>query len=363
MSRRIISSAFLCALIGCSTISPMTTKTILAPLESQGTDPTTSNIPPVQQIPSASTTLSFPIAENTTEPVPIAGTTGSASINLAAVGDMMMARTIGERIIQNEGESIFASVAPLLQQADLAFGNLECSIGEDGTRAEKGYTFRAPVETAQLLKQAGFGLLSLSNNHILDYGDSTFEQTLDLLHNEGILTVGAGRNSTEARSPGLVTIHGIRIAFLSYADIPKEYQGFDAYSWTAGPDTPGIAWADPTEIDSDIQAIRATVDYVVVLFHFGVEGAEKPSNKQIELAQLAIDSGANIVIGSHPHILQPIEEYHGGLIAYSMGNFVFDGFQDAANISQILMITLAPGKAITYYSIPVLLREGIPVPT
>jgi poly-gamma-glutamate synthesis protein (capsule biosynthesis protein) len=281
-------------------------------------------------------------------------------VEIAAVGDIMLARTLARRIQNNDGASIFRSVAPVISSADLTLGNLECALGEDGLRESKAYALKAPPEAAGVLHDAGFDLLSLANNHIMDYGERTFTQTLILLKENGIAYVGAGLNEQQAREPSLFLVRGLRVGFLAYADIPVEYLGFDARSWIAGPGKPGIAWAIGVQIQQDILAVRPSVDFLLVMLHFGVEGKELVVAEQAALAHLAIDTGADVVLGTHPHLVQPMEEYQGGLIAYSLGNFVFDDFQDDANRSIILWIMLSGDGSLSYRSIPVQIVDGVP---
>jgi poly-gamma-glutamate synthesis protein (capsule biosynthesis protein) len=286
--------------------------------------------------------------------------TEETPVHLAFVGDIMLGRTLAQRIVDGKGDSIFKSVGTVLQSADIAIGNLECAIGVGGTKAKKGYAFLAPPASATLLANAGFDLLSLANNHSFDYGPDVFGQTQELLSASGIKTVGAGRNASQAYSASIFTAHGLRIAFLSYADVPSELGGFNAKSWTAGDATPGIAWADNESIISSLHTWRSQADFLIILFHFGTEGTIRPDARQVELAHLAVDNGADLVVGSHPHLMQKEEMYNGRLIFYSMGDFVFDSFFGAYNKSDILEVTLARERPVTYSLIPVTLVEGIP---
>jgi len=273
----------------------------------------------------------------------------------------MLGRSLAQKIAGGKGSEIFASVTQVLQSADWTIGNLECAVGEGGKPALKGYTFLAPAESAVELKNAGFGLLSLANNHILDYGIGVFRQTQRLLKENGIQTAGAGENASLAHAPAIESVAGLRIAFLAYADVPVERGGFDARSWTAGESSPGISWANDSEIAADLQALRPRADYIVVLFHYGIEGSFTPSSRQVELSHLAIDNGADLVVGSHPHLLQKEETYKGRSIFYSLGNFVFEGFLGSYNHSAILRVTISRNLSSTYTLIPVLLVDGIPI--
>ena len=242
-------------------------------------------------------------------------------IELAAVGDIMLDRALGVQL-QTDIAFPFANVAPILQQADLTLGNVESALGDTGEPAPKSYAFRAPPAAAQSLAQAGFDIVSLANNHALDFGPEALQQGIELLEANNITSIGAGYNATEAHAPAIVTLNGLKLAVFSYVHVPIEYKGFDTEIWTATETTPGLAWADPNEIIADITAVSA--DLIVVMLHSGYEYVESPSPPQIAAAYAAIDAGADLVIGHHAHILQGVEFYKDGVIVYGLGNFAFE---------------------------------------
>ncbi len=280
-------------------------------------------------------------------------------VTLMAVGDIMLGRTIGD-LIQTEGpEAPFAFTAETLSSADITIGNLECPISNRGLAEEKTYTFRAPIEAAKSLANAGFDLVSLANNHTLDYGPLALQDTLDLLAANDIHAIGAGRDESEAYAPIFLEVDGLRLAFLAFADIPRSEYNY--LSWEAGRDKPGIAWAHAARVREGVQAAKKQADIVIVLVHNGYEIVQRVSKFQQDTAHLAIDSGASLVIGSHPHVLQRIETYQSGLIFYSMGNFVFDNFLFPPNYSAILKVTLSPEGVETYEMIDVVVQlNGVP---
>lgn len=269
------------------------------------------------------------------------------AVTIAAVGDLMLARTVGERI-QSDPSLPLGAVAPVLKGADIAVGNLECAVATGGVPAAKGFTFRAPPAAAAALVSAGIDVVSLANNHSLDYGVGALGETVANLDANSILHAGAGADDAAAHAPAVIERNGLRIAFLAYADVPVEWRGFDTRSWIAGPDSPGLAWLDIPRMRAEIASAKRSADVVVVLLHFGIEDQRMPSPLQVEEARAAVDAGASLVIGSHPHVLQPVERYGDGLIAYSMGNFVFDGDDNPTNESAILLVTLT-GKSVTDY--------------
>lgn len=276
-----------------------------------------------------------------------------------AVGDIMLGRTIGD-LIETEGyQAPFIFTEETLNQADITVGNLECPISDLGTPAKKPYAFRAPLAAGQSLAYAGFDVVSLANNHSLDYGVEALQDTINTLVDNQVLSVGAGMNEEEAYAPVFLEVNGLRLAFLAFAEIPAAV--YDYASWEAESDKPGIAWAHPHHVQAGIQAAKAQADVVIVLVHNGYEFFETVTQHQQEFAHLAIQSGAALVIGSHPHVLQRVEKYQDGLIAYSMGNFVFDNFLFPPNLSGILKVELSENGVDSYELIDVVVQlNGVP---
>jgi len=308
--------------------------------------------------PEATATTPAVIATPTTVPSP----SQRWPVTLAAVGDIMLARSVSSWITEESPAGPFAHVRELLLATDVTVGNLECVLSERGRAEPKGYTFRAPPLAANGLAQAGFDVLALANNHTLDYGVDALLDTVDALRGAGIEPVGAGRDDTEAYAPVVVERDGVRLAFLSFGEVPNE-AGYDMTLWTAASDKPGIAWVDEERLAAGIERAQADADIVVVFFHFGNEGWSSPSARQRTVARAAIDAGANLVLGTHPHVLQEVEEYEGGLIAYSLGNFVFDGFEGVANESAILFVTFGADGLPGWRMEPVWIGwDGLPRP-
>jgi poly-gamma-glutamate synthesis protein (capsule biosynthesis protein) len=155
--------------------------------------------------------------------------------------------------------------------------------------------------------------------------------------------------------------NGVRLAFLAYVDVPVESRsGFDTRTWEAGPELAGVAWAREADIAADVAAAKTRADVVIVLLHFGLEGRPEVTPAQRSQARAAIDAGAALVIGSHPHVLQPVERYGNGLIVYSLGNFVFDGFTGAANDTALFVATLTPDGLAGYAFVPATVEQGLP---
>ncbi len=274
----------------------------------------------------------------------------------------MLGRSVAAAITDDSPSGPFAHVAGIHQAPDITVGNLEVVLSELGRAEPKSYTFRGPTLGAAGLAAAGFDLVALANNHSMDFGAEAMLDGKAILAAASVEAAGAGANAGEAWAHAVLERNGTRIAFLSIAEVPDE-AGYSMGAWAAGEDSPGIAWLGDERLATAVGAARAEADIVVVLAHFGLEGTSSPTARQRQIARLAIDSGASLVVGSHPHVLQEVEEYGGGLIAYSLGNFVFDGFDGIANRSAVLVTTFDPAGAISWNLEPVTIGwDGLPRP-
>ncbi len=327
---------------------------------------TTSSTPTARDTASSSRTTSH----TTSAPLPDAASSTTTTqagpgpgLTLAVVGDVMLGRTVGERIETDGPGAPLAAVREDLRGADLTIANLESPIGAEGTPVDKGFTFLAPPAAAQSLQDGGIDVVSLSNNHILDYGEAVMESTIELLDEAGIAHVGAGADEEEAYAPVFVEHDGVRLAFLAYMDVPDEVNGYSMSDWEAGPERPGVAWAHPDRIAAGVTEASSSADHVIVLLHTGYEGLEVQSDIQRTAARTALDSGATLVLGTHPHVLQGVQREQGRLIAWSLGNFVFDGFDDIPETdSAILQLTLDDDGVSDLRWTPVHLVDGFPEP-
>jgi poly-gamma-glutamate synthesis protein (capsule biosynthesis protein) len=188
-------------------------------------------------------------------------------------------------------------------------------------------------------------VLNLANNHSYDYGKKAFEETLEILRKNKIQTIGAGRNLTEARKPAIFDLGDLKVAFLGYDLSPGAFP--------AGQDHPGVAKAMHAWIIKDLEKINYSADFVVVSFHWGIEYRDFPTEYQKSLAHMAVDCGADMVVGHHPHTFQGIEIYQGKLIAYSLGNFVFDQKDLKNNQSILLRVTFNRERLLRAEIIPI----------
>jgi poly-gamma-glutamate synthesis protein (capsule biosynthesis protein) len=258
----------------------------------------------------------------------------------------MLSRWVGSLMqAQNDWVLPFRRIAETLRSADLRYCNLECPISDRGVNQYHLYSFRADPRTLEGLKFAGFNVVSQANNHAYDWGPEALLDSLDRLHRAGIYTVGAGQNTLAAYYPLIVSVGDLRIAFLAYVDV-------DPKNATAGADRPGVAWLDPTQALADIRFARPLADLVLVCPHWGVEYALRPTPDQVALAHQMIDAGADMIVGSHPHVVQPVETYHDRWIAYSLGNLVFDQQNPLTHRGLMLKATVRGKRIVDVTSIP-----------
>jgi len=246
------------------------------------------------------------------------------AVRLAFAGDVYLGGNVGVLLEKNGYDYPYKHVKEILQQADIAAANLETSVTSLELEKPnlKTYEFRSDPKVLPAFRDAGFDVVSLANNHSMDYGPEGLRDTMRHLRDHSIDYVGAGENRAEAFKPVYFDKNGVKVAVLGFSrviPIPEEWD------WKAGEDRIGLAdtynHTYPVQV---IEAAKKEADIVVVLVHWGNELDEEPdSAKQVDLGRRYIDAGADLVIGSHPHVLQGIEYYKGRWIAYSLGNFIF----------------------------------------
>ena len=240
------------------------------------------------------------------------------TVLLALVGDVMLAGNVGGMLERNGYDYPYKHVGDYLRQADIAMGNLENPISERGEPADKQFVFRASPRVLPELSRSGFDVFSLANNHTLDYGWEALADTRHYLSQAGIRHVGSGVNAEEAYTPVVIEKNGIRVASLAFSRVVPDG------SWKAKANSPGIA--DTYDYRPAVEAIalaKEQADIVVVMAHWGLERKQEPEPYQRDLAKRYIDAGADLIVGSHAHVLQGVESYNGKWVAYSLGNFIF----------------------------------------
>ncbi|MDO8575649.1 MAG: CapA family protein [bacterium] len=260
-------------------------------------------------------------------------------IKLIFVGDIMLSRSIGKLMLENNDWNFpFLKIGDFLKNADLTIGNLESPISNNGIKVGSIYSFRADPRVIEGLKNSGFDILSFANNHVWDYGSEAFSDTLNILKQNSLDSVGAGFTYEESHKPLIKEIRGARIAFLSYTNLLSSSLGLKDAKYS-------VAFPDREQIKLDIEKAKSQADIVVVAFHWGEEYKTFHNLSQESLAHFVIDSGADLVIGHHPHVAQDLEKYKEGYIAYSLGNFVFDqNFSDDTKSGLVLTAIIKDKK-------------------
>jgi poly-gamma-glutamate synthesis protein (capsule biosynthesis protein) len=255
---------------------------------------------------------------------------------LAAVGDINLGDGVADVMAQRGTLWPWRDVAPVLRRADIAFGNLECSISTRGAPVPKEFNFRgSPSALRDVVRYAGLDVLNLANNHVGDYGTAALLDTVRAVRSSGAVPVGAGASLATARRAQVVTRLGLRVAFVGFSDIGPA-------SFFAGPSSPGTSFADAAGIAAAVRAARRRADVVVATFHWGVERDGAENDRQRGFATAAVRAGAAAVIGAHPHVLQPIRRPAARtVVAYSLGNFVWSAGSAASSSTGILSLRLS----------------------
>jgi len=253
-------------------------------------------------------------------------------IHIVAGGDVMLDSWI-EEVVRTEGwQYPFVHLDSILSDSDLVFANLEAPFGSQDSAYPKTYTFQVSPDLVQVLQAGKINMVSLANNHILDFGTEALKETMHLLDKHQIRYSGAGMNLTEARKPAIFETKEKKIAVACYSlTFPIEFWATDSSGGTCFP--------SHTFFYRDIRKFKAENDLLVISFHWGGELLTAPKEYQLDLAHKAIDAGADLILGHHPHVIQGLEVYKGKLIAYSLGNYVFSSYSDKATQSMLLKLT------------------------
>lgn len=280
----------------------------------------------------------------------------SVMVTIAAGGDVNFGDSVAATLTANGLGYPFANVSHIFEEADLGFVNLECCISSGGSPVPgKEFCFRGPADSASALVEGGIDVVSLANNHSKDYGNSAFLDTLTHLQESGVAWCGAGKNAEEAYSPAVLEAKGKKVAFVAFNWVIPD-------GWPATATNPGCATTTDTgRVASTIEEAGSEADYVVASFHWGIELATSPNEAQRRLARLAVDSGADLVLGHHPHVVQGFELYNNRLIAYSLGNYVFSPPREISSKTVTLVALLGPEGLVQAKIVPNYIRGCRPV--
>jgi poly-gamma-glutamate synthesis protein (capsule biosynthesis protein) len=273
---------------------------------------------------------------------------------LLFTGVIVPARCVQAAIdARGEADYIYAEVGELIRGADLSVGTLNTTLSDASAHTGCIFTYvlTSDSRSGAAMAGAGFDLMSVATNHIMNCagascngdGWGAFRDTLDVLRSHDILPVGAGMDHAEAMQPVVVEVEGVRFGFVSLGMI--EAQVF------AGENTPGIAVLNDDNLRAAIAAARAVADVVIVMPHWGPEDSPNPNPDQLHLAQVAVQVGADLVVGNHTHVVQAVEQIDGVDVFYGLGNFVFDQTWDLAHQQGVLLQVYFEGARYVGYEL------------
>jgi poly-gamma-glutamate capsule biosynthesis protein CapA/YwtB (metallophosphatase superfamily) len=280
-------------------------------------------------------------------------------VTFAFGGDVHFESPIRERLASSPS-SVLAPMAPLLTDADIAMVNLETAVTERGAPQSKAFTFRAPASSFSALRAGSVDVVSVANNHGLDFGPTGLRDTLAAARQAGVSVVGAGRDDEQAYAPHRVTVRGQHIAIIGATQVLDDHL---ISAWTAGPGRMGLASAkDEPRLLRAVREARSTSDTVVVFLHWGAELSSCPTSSQRSLARKLARAGADVVVGSHAHVLLGAGTLKGALVAYGLGNFVFYAWRESTTQSGVLEVTVTGRRIDSYRWRPARISDGIPRP-
>lgn len=239
------------------------------------------------------------------------------TVKLFAIGDVVFNNKFFGKENTWSPEYPFESCRKYVERADISLLNLEGALSERGTPIRHKSSLRSHPYWFKGMKDTGFNVFNLANNHIFDFGIEAIDDTVQMIDNSNNHYVGYGKNLEAASRPLLLNSNGISVAIFSCCTVVNKAHLY------ADEMKPGIPFADVSAIQAGIRAAKESADVVIVLFHWGLENFLYPTPEQIMLGHAAIDAGAALVLGHHPHVIQGIEKYKHGIIAYSLGNFIF----------------------------------------
>jgi poly-gamma-glutamate synthesis protein (capsule biosynthesis protein) len=267
-------------------------------------------------------------------PSPAPSLAPPSDITLAFAGDVHFTERTAKLLA--DPATAFGPIASTLSGADVAMVNLETAVTSRGTPEPKQFHFRAPPAAFDAVRAAGVDVVTIGNNHVLDYGPVGLADTLDNAARAGVPAIGAGRNAAEAYAPWVTTVRGTRIAFLAMSQIHEL-----EYSWAAKENRPGVAMAvDVARAAAAVRAARAAADVVVVYVHWGQEGNSCPTAEMKTFAAKMAEAGATVVLGTHAHLLLGEGSLGKTYVAYGLGNFVWWWDDAFSNDTGVLRLTL-----------------------
>ena len=302
-------------------------------------------------------TTSTTAAPTTTTRDPVLG--NGQTVTLAFGGDTNFEGSAGQRLATDPA-SVLAPFAGILSSADVAVVNMETAIGFGGTPAPKEFVFQAPPEALEAFRAAGVDVVSAANNHGMDFGLESLQETLAAEQATGFPVIGIGVDEAEAYAPFVVDVRGQRIAVIGATQVLDDDL---IEEWTAGPGKPGLASAK--RVDRLVQAVaeaRAVADKVVVFLHWGIETQTCPSGNQQELARALVDAGADVIVGGHAHRLQGGGRLGNAVVHYGLGNFGFQANSAEGARTGVFLVTVTGRRVDGYQWVPGTIVDHQPRP-
>jgi poly-gamma-glutamate synthesis protein (capsule biosynthesis protein) len=270
-----------------------------------------------------------PLRQPADYPLTTPGVAPGRVTNVTVVGDIMLGRRVGRSLARSgDFAAVLRPLARRLAAADVTVGNLESTLSRAGAPRQGGDSFAADPRALGGLELAGFDVLSLANNHTGDFGPRALVETVRRVRANGIVPVGAGSNAAEAAKPAVVERSGIRFGFVAFNAIGETPRATarrpGAMSVRMPPRTGPLSPGDLAAMQRAVSQLRSRVDVLIVLPHWGQQYTHRAVAAQRAVGRALIDSGADLVVGGHPHWVQGVDVHRGRLIVHSLGNFVFD---------------------------------------
>jgi len=277
-----------------------------------------------------------------------------ANTRLVFGGDVMLSRYVSRNAHQrNDPSWPFRQIAPFFEAADIAFINLESPFTERTKPFDRGMVFGASPDMLEGLRLAGIDVVSTANNHARDCGDKGIEFTLQLLKDNGIAAAGTGLTEDLAHAGAMLERNGTRFGLLAYT--------YDQRNGNYQDDDNRIAVMDIGRLREDLCSLKQRADVAIVSMHAGNEYQRKQNSRQTAFARAAIDAGATVVVGHHPHVVQPVEQYEAGVIFYSLGNLIFDQSEPPGTERGLMAeVTFSGNRLLSYAVKPVIIQNTVP---
>jgi poly-gamma-glutamate capsule biosynthesis protein CapA/YwtB (metallophosphatase superfamily) len=280
-------------------------------------------------------------------------------VTFAFGGDVHFEGVLSSKLAASPS-TVLAPIAPTLGEADIAMANLETAVTNEGAAAAKTFVFRTPASAFEALRGGSIDVVSMANNHGMDYGEEGLRDSLAAARRYRFPVVGIGVDGKRAYAPWRRTVRGQRIAILGATQVLDDHL---ISSWTAGPGKPGLASAkDVPRLVQEVRRARRTSDTVVVYLHWGVELVGCPTTDQRTLARQLVSAGADIVVGGHAHRLLGAGRMGKAFVGYGLGNFVWYGTSELSTQTGVLFVTATGRRIDSYRWEPARIVDGVPRP-